>query len=977
MSTQKIGFGLFSPSSIAKGIAKARDGDEVVIGANHQTPEGGSILVMMNLTLRAREEDGMVTVNQRIAILPNIQVTLTNLKLPAGLSVGSGASVELRNCHIGDAIENALVLDAGSQVLLEQCRVSGTTKAAGKNTHLRMRHSTLLGYGRLDIEDMASLSASDTKLVSVALHSSTGAKVELIQCDLSGEMNPERPLGRFGGKGHVSLKNCAIHDSLQGLHCLDGVKLELENCSFNALKGWALKQEGSAETRLVGCKAQDCHILASVSGNSTIRLEQCVVTDPKENCVHLMNNAAGHIVQCEFSGGGKNYPQLIVAQQAKASVSGGIMRDGGGNAVWVNGTAQLDIEGSTLSGARSHTIMVEGSARVRAKQCRLPGGEGFALVVVEKAELEFVGGSIGHHAQGRMIKKQEGKIRIVNADLASSKALEIAMAELNALTGLEGVKREISKLIDFVAAEQRRKQVGVESNPVTLNLVLTGNPGTGKTTVARIVGRIFSALGLLNEGQLVEADRSSLVGEHIGETGPKTLARINAAMDGVLFIDEAYSLYVANSERDFGKEAIATLLKEMEDRRGRLAVIVAGYKKEIDVFINSNPGLRSRFTRYIDFPDYSAPELLAVFTGLCRSKQLKLAADAQTRAALMFEQMVRTKGADFGNARNVRVFVDQMLERQAARLKHEAHADPLEILTQDMPEIGRKEQLNLPALLAHLDSLTGLAGVKDELRRLASMVRAQERRREAGMSWANVSLHLVFTGNPGTGKTTVARLVGEIYAALGILEKGHVVEVSESDLVAGYIGQTAIKTRKKIEEAYGGVLFIDEAYSLVDDSDKGFGQEAIETLLKEMEDNRSRLAVIVAGYGKPMARFISSNPGLESRFTRYVHFEDYTGVEMADIFAGIAKEQHYRLVGDARQVLDVALEAVSAQSGDNFGNARTVRNLFEVTIEESSIRVGADNDAAVDEISAADIRSALAKLRILQPRATGNDLVGV
>ena len=376
------------------------------------------------------------------------------------------------------------------------------------------------------------------------------------------------------------------------------------------------------------------------------------------------------------------------------------------------------------------------------------------------------------------------------------------------------MKSEVGKLINLVEAERRRTEIGVAGNVIGLNLVFTGNPGTGKTTVARIVGHIFSALGLLKSGHLVETDRSGLVAVHIGETAPKTRKIIDSAKDGVLFIDEAYTLYVPDSPRDFGPEAIATLMKEMEDRRGSMAVIVAGYEREMETFFDANPGMRSRFNRYIDFPDYNAPELTEVFRRLVVQRQLRLTLEAETRAGQMFEQMVRTKGKNFGNARSVRSYLDRAIERQAQRLSEQSEADPVVLDVADLPPLGRREELDFSALLARLDMLTGLAEVKAEVRKLASLVRAQDRRREAGMNWTPVSLHLVFAGNPGTGKTTVARLVGELYAALGLLEKGHVVEVQRSDLVAGYIGQTAVKTQAKVEQAYGGVLFIDEAYTL-------------------------------------------------------------------------------------------------------------------------------------------------------------------
>ena len=240
-----------------------------------------------------------------------------------------------------------------------------------------------------------------------------------------------------------------------------------------------------------------------------------------------------------------------------------------------------------------------------------------------------------------------------------------------------------------------------------------------------------------------------------------------------------------------------------------------------------------------------------------------------------------------------------------------------------------------------LDELIGLGSVKQEVRSLANFVKLQKQREAQGLKTAKVSYHLVFYGSPGTGKTTVARIVGRIYKDLGVLKRGHTVETDRGGLVAEYMGQTAVKTDSIIDKALDGVLFIDEAYSLVPEGGNGndYGQEAISTLLKRMEDNRDRLVVIIAGYKDEMQRFIDSNPGLQSRFNRYIDFPDYTGLELADIFKMYMKKNQYTLAPDAEEYLKERFEYAVAHKTRNFGNARYARNVFEKSIQQQANRL--------------------------------------
>ena len=251
-----------------------------------------------------------------------------------------------------------------------------------------------------------------------------------------------------------------------------------------------------------------------------------------------------------------------------------------------------------------------------------------------------------------------------------------------------------------------------------------------------------------------------------------------------------------------------------------------------------------------------------------------------------------------------------------------------------------------------LDELIGLESVKEEVHTLANFAKIQQQRKAQGLKVPKMSFHLVFTGSPGTGKTTVARIVARIYKDLGILKSGHTVETDRSGLVAEYVGQTATKTNAVIDSALNGVLFIDEAYALVpENAGSDYGQEAISTLLKRMEDDRDKLVVIIAGYPNEMKRFIDSNPGLQSRFTRYINFPDYTDKELFDIFNLYLNKNQYTITDDAAELLKNNFNYVVAHKDKNFGNARYVRNIFERAVEQQANRLSAKRSISDEELS--------------------------
>ena len=425
-------------------------------------------------------------------------------------------------------------------------------------------------------------------------------------------------------------------------------------------------------------------------------------------------------------------------------------------------------------------------------------------------------------------------------------SVEDVLAELDSLVGLEGVKAEVKRIVNLAKVNEARRAQGLKVPPMTYHMVFTGNPGTGKTTVARIVARAFRALGIAKGGQLVETDRSGLVGRYAGETAVKTNAKVDEAIGGILFVDEAYQLASSDSD-DYGKEAIATLLKRMEDDRDKLIVIAAGYTDEMRDFLDANSGLRSRFSKTIEFADYTAKELAAIFRSMAKKNEFVLAADLEEGLDAAMAKLTAKRDRTFGNARFVRQLFEDATGRQANRLAESGNLDADALKTLALADLGlgeRKTDVRAPTVdevLAELDSLVGLKPVKDELRRLIATVRANKMREEKGLeNNVTMSYNFVFTGNPGTGKTTVARILGKAFRALGVLDRANFVETDRSGLVAKYEGQTAAKTNKLIDSAMGGILFIDEAYQLNQGENDQYGSEAVATLLKRIDQLRAR-----------------------------------------------------------------------------------------------------------------------------------------
>jgi SpoVK/Ycf46/Vps4 family AAA+-type ATPase len=662
--------------------------------------------------------------------------------------------------------------------------------------------------------------------------------------------------------------------------------------------------------------------------------------------------AEGQVVlrECEIATAGAT--GVVVEAGGNASVSRSRVRDCGGAGIVFKEGAQGRLTGCEVTGNNGDGIVVSSRQAVVVRDCAVHGNRGAGMRRTAAGELLAVdnltsrGNAEADSYEPEPEPEQDPRPPVASTPEPREQSpgpgggAESLLHELGSLVGLAGVKQEVSRLVSLHAMARRREQAGLSAPPMARHLVFAGPPGTGKTTVARLYGKILAKLGVLRTGQMVEVSRSDLVAQYVGATALKTAERFEEARGGVLFIDEAYALSEGGGN-DFGKEAIDTLVKLMEDHRDDVVVIVAGYSHEMRKFLASNPGLSSRFSRTVEFEDYSPAELVQIMELICRSHNYKLEHETRVVLAGLFERLPRDES--FGNGRTVRKIFEEMVGRQAGRLALLPDASVSD-LTRFLPDdVGVvTSSAGVPAadpdviegLLQELHAMVGLAQVKQEVANVIDLILSARQREQAGLPVPVISRHLVFAGPPGTGKTTVARLYKEILTALGVLRGGPLVEVARADLVGQYLGHTAQRTRECFERARGGVLFIDEAYSLANDH---FGIEAIDTLVKLMEDHRDEVVVIAAGYAQEMSGFLATNPGLASRFSRYVMFDNYTPDELVTIFALHAGTAGYECPPETLAAL--ADHFAHVPRGRSFGNGRYARQVLEDAITRQAGRL--------------------------------------
>ena len=504
---------------------------------------------------------------------------------------------------------------------------------------------------------------------------------------------------------------------------------------------------------------------------------------------------------------------------------------------------------------------------------------------------------------------------------------------INGFPGWGNYKERMRQMVSRSAAGRKRKAAGLAVNDPRLHTVVIGNPGTGKTSCVPIMARLYQALGLLDTDLTWPVRVPMLMSSHMNGEYDNTLEAIEKAQGGTLLFDNAHELFHPDKGNGYDAEQrmIRALTDALEDKQKfpRWMLVLAGEPDGLESLLAANPQLKKHLGTPIYMEDFKPEELYWIAETLCDRRDLDLSPEAKAKLDMYLLHKYNHRGPGFRNAR----MVEDLIEEQVIPSMYRR----LNTLEQPLEEqLETVEAVDIPTVsaatgseMAELDELIGLGKIKTKVKDYLNAVKLAGRRMELGLPTNMPRLHMAFLGNPGTGKTTVAEIIGRVFASWGILSGGRVIRTEKSQMVGQYIGETESKMRNLLDRARGNILFIDEAYQLVEGGERDYGRIVMNSLLTELGKENPDMVVILAGYTAPMKRLLESNEGIESRFPNVFNFEDYTTDELVEIGKLMIRRQGFTLTEGAEAHLRTIIEEESDKPSPRFGNGRFVSNLLQ------------------------------------------------
>jgi len=897
-------------------------------------------------------------------------------------------SPELKKCKIYKGNSNAIYLENNSDFIMEECEVCQFQNESyamiqgvqsnfklincklyeGNNSAFYFKENSL---GTIEGCEIFNFSSDNHSMVRIEESYLTLTKNNLYKGQYTAV--------NINKNSIISIEDCTISDFNEACVtiCEESEVSLQRNKMYNSLRGVGVVS--GSKSKIIECDIYDCRETAIWLNQGQAVIEKIQIENCGGNALNIKNNSNvvfvnGSISQFEYPMIYSEESQFDVKKSSFDHCKNPIFLVGKESEFWIEQCEMSQVDASPAIEINSHVkgtvqkcniydafmgVKIASESQITLKDIKCFDIEKTAYQITDdcsatlencKTYVEVTRQKVQSTEESKEEKQDVEEVQEQQEIIESNDI----MTELDRFVGMNSIKEQMKQLINLVEITRYRKEAGLDSGGdiKPKHTVFYGNPGTGKTTIARLLGKVYKSLGLLEKGHVVEVKREDLVGAYIGHSEEKTKQRIDEAMGGVLFIDEAYSLSIEDGARDFGRQVIEVLLAALENHRGEFLCIVAGYEKEMERFIASNPGLKSRFVSYMKFEDYTPDELMEIGNRLLADKKYRLTEEAENYVYEQFVWLYRKRDEHFGNARMVREQVDKWITLQANRISTLPRSEwnNKEVLTtirlDDVEKAFQQRGARKVAVpinekllqeqMDRLNSLIGLTKVKKEIERLIQLVSYY---REEGKDIRELSMHISLIGNPGTGKTEVARIIAKVYEALGILERGDCVEVDRKELVDKYQGGTEEKTASVLQKAMGGTLFIDEAYTLTNKGSNDSGHIAVELLLKQMEDKRGEFIVLVAGYEDEMEEFLDSNKGLRRRFDRRLVFEDYTPEEMIQIANYYMTKKQYSMSAEARHMLVEYFTYLYENRDKTYGNAGLARKIIEQAMKNLDYRI--------------------------------------